>query len=62
MLTYMSRKEGRRGHANIKDSVDALIQWLEDYREKGGERLITDTKNNINNTMTNWTTITRKQK
>ena len=29
---YVSRKEG--GFASIEDSVDASIQWLEDYIEK----------------------------
>ena len=28
---YVSRKEGGRGLASIKDSVDASIQRLEDY-------------------------------
>ena len=28
---YVSRKEGGRGLASIEDSVDASIQWLEDY-------------------------------
>ena len=27
---YVSRKEGRRGFTNIKDSVDTSIQELED--------------------------------
>ena len=31
---YVSRKEGGRGLASIKDSVDAGIQRLEDYKEK----------------------------
>ena len=30
---YVSRKEGRRGLASIKDNVDASIQRLEDYIE-----------------------------
>ena len=28
---YVSRKEGRRGLTNIEDSVDVLVQQLEDY-------------------------------
>ena len=59
---YVSRKEGRRGLSSIKDSVDASIQQLEDYREKRVGRLITAIRNNIDNTRTNRTTITRKQK
>ena len=35
---YVSRKEERRGIANIEDSVDALIQRLEDYIEKKRRR------------------------
>ena len=45
----MSRKEWRRGLANIEDSVDTSIQQLEDYIKKRGERLITVTRNNIDN-------------
>ena len=41
---YESRKEGWRGPASIEDSVDALIQWLKDYIEKRGGRLITATR------------------
>ena len=37
---FVSRKE-RRGIFSIKNSVDASIQWLEDYIEKRGGRLIT---------------------
>ena len=46
----------------MKDSVDAPIQRLEDNIEKRGERLITVTGNNTDNTRTNRTAITRKQK
>ena len=31
---YVSRKEGGRGLARIEDTVDASIQWLEDFIEK----------------------------
>ena len=58
---YVSRKEGR-GLTSTEDSVDASIQRLEDYIEKHGERLITATRNNTDNTRTNRTTITRNQK
>ena len=58
----MSRKEGRRGLANIEDSVDASIQRLEDYIQKRGERLISTIRNNTDYTRTNRTEITRKQK
>ena len=56
---YVSRKENGRGRASIKDSDDASIQPLEDYKEKGGERLITATRNNSDKTRTKRT-ITRK--
>ena len=58
---YVSRKGGRV-LVNIEDSVDASIQRLEDYVQKRGERLITATRNNTDNTRNNGTTITRKQK
>ena len=38
--------EGGRGLTSIEDSVDALIQWLEDYIEKREGKLITATRNN----------------
>ena len=59
---YVSRKEGERGLASIKDSVDASIQRLEDYIEKHEGGLITAIKNDTDNTVTNGMTITRKQK
>ena len=59
---YLSRKEGGRGLSSNEDSVDASIQWLEDYIQKHGGRLITTTRNNTDNTGTNWMTINRKQK
>ena len=59
---YVSRKRGGRGLSSIEDSVDVSIQRLEDYIEKRGGRLITSTRNNTDNTRTNRTTITRKQK
>ena len=41
MLTdYVSRKEGARRLAIIEDSIDASIQWFEDFIQKHGERLI----------------------
>ena len=59
---YVSRKEGGRRLTSIEDGVDASIQRLEDYIQKHEERLITATKNNTDDTRTNRTTITRKQK
>ena len=59
---YVSRKERGRGHDSVEDSVDASIQRLEDYKEKRGERLITATTNNTDNTRTSRTIITRRQK
>ena len=59
---YVSRKEGGRGLASIEDSVDALIQRLEDYIQKHEGGLITATRNDTDNTMDNRMTITWKQK
>ena len=56
---YLSRKEGL---TRTEDNVDASIQRLEDYIEKYGGRLITATRNNTENTKSNRTEITRKQK
>ena len=58
---YVPRKEGGKGFASIEDGVEASIQRLEDYIQKGGGRLITATRNNTDNTRTNRMTI-RKQK
>ena len=59
---YVSRKEGGRGLASIEDSVDASIEWLEDYIQKYDGGLITAIRNDTDNTMDNRMTITRKQK
>ena len=59
---YVSRKEGGSGLANIKDSVDASIQRLEEYIQKHDEGLITAIRNDTDDTMDNRMTITRKQK
>ena len=59
---YVPRKEGGRGLASIEDSIDTLIQRLEDYIENHERRLITAIRNNTGNTMNNRMTITRKQK
>ena len=59
---YVSRKEGGRGLANIKDSVDASIQQLEDYIEKHERGLITAIGNDTDNTIDDRMTTTRKQK
>ena len=50
---YVSRKEGRRGHASIEDSVHASIQRHEDYREKHGRGLISAIRNSTDNTIDN---------
>ena len=50
---YVSRKRGGRGLTSMEDSVDALIQRLEDSIEKRRERLVTATRNNTNNMRTN---------
>ena len=57
----MSRKEGGRGFASIEDSIDASVQRLKDYIQRRGGRLITVTRNNIDDTRISRT-ITRKQK
>ena len=44
LTDYVSRKEGK-GLTSIDDSVDTLIEQLEDYIEKCRERLMTATKN-----------------
>ena len=59
---YESRKVGGRGLASIEDSVNALIQRLEDYIEKHEVGLIIATGNDTDNTKTKRVTITRKQK
>ena len=59
---YVSRKEGGRGLASIEDSVDALIQHLEDYIEKHEQALITAIRNDTDNTIDERMTTTRKQK
>ena len=56
---YVSRKEGRRGLNSIEDSVDGWTRRLENYIKKSKKRLITATRNNIDNASINWKTITR---
>ena len=59
---YVSRREGGRGLASIEDSVDALIQRLEDYKEMHRGRQITVSRNYTDNTRATETAIARKQK
>ena len=59
---YESRKEGGRGLARTEDSVETSLQQLEDYTEKRGERMITASRNNADNTKTKRMTMTKKQK
>ena len=59
---YVSRKQGGRGLASIKNSVDASIQRLEDYSEKYERGLITTIRNDTDNTIDDRMTKTRKQK
>ena len=59
---YVSKKEEGRGLASIEDSVDSLIQRLEDYIHKHDGGLITAIRNDTNNTMDNRMTIIKKQK
>ena len=59
---YVSRKWGRRGLASTENSVDASIQQPEDYIKKHEGELITDNRNDTDNTMDNRMAITKKQK
>ena len=59
---YMFQEEGGRRLASIEDSVDASIQRLKDYIQKHDGGLITDIKNDTDNTMDNRMAITGKQK
>ena len=59
---YVSRKEGGRGLASIEDSVDASIQWFEDYIGKHQGGLFTAIRNDTDNTIDKRMTITKKQK
>ena len=60
---YVSRKEGGRGLASIEDSVDTMIQRLEDsIKKKNARGMNTAITNNTDNTIYNRMTITRKQK
>ena len=58
---YVSRKEGGRGLASIEDSVDALIQQLEDFIEKHEGILITATRNNTDVTRISRLEITKNK-
>ena len=59
---YVLRKEEGRGLANIEDSVDTSIQRLEDYIEKHERGMITAIRKNMDNTIDNRMTKTRRQK
>ena len=59
---YVSKREWMRGLASIENSVDALIQQLEDHTEMRGGRMISATRNNIEIMRSRSTEITRKQK
>ena len=59
---YVSRNEGGRWLASIEDSVYASIQRLEDCIEKHERGLITAIRNDMNNTIDDRMTTTRKQK
>ena len=59
---FVSRKEEGRRLTSTEDSIGVSIQRLEVYIEKRGRILITATRNRIDDTRTNRTTTTRKQK
>ena len=61
-MTDVSEKREEEDLPVLKNSVDALIQRLEDYIEKNEGGLITAIRNDSDNTMDNRMTITRKQK
>ena len=50
---YVSRKEGRRKHASIEDSLHASIQRLEEYIEKPEKGLITVIRSYTDNMIDN---------
>ena len=58
----MSQENGPRRLAKIEDSVEALIQQLEEDIEKSGGKLITVTRNKTDYTRINRTEINREQK
>ena len=55
---YVSRKEGRRGLASIRDCIDTSMQGLENNIKKSRERLITAASNSSSN-ITNRSTGNR---
>ena len=59
---YISRKEGGRGLASIDDNVDASIHRLEDYIEKHERGLNKTIRNDMDNTINDRMTTTKKQK
>ena len=59
---YVSRKEGGSGLASIEDSIETSIQRLEDYIEKHERGLFTNFRNDMDNTIDERMTTTRKQK
>ena len=59
---YVSRKKWGRGLVSIEDSVDASMQWPEDYMQEHDGEMITAIRNDTDNTLDNRMTITRKQK
>ena len=62
-ILHVSREEGGRGLARIKDCVDASIQGLEEYINKSKRRQVTAANNSNSNIRTNRTKKkTRKQK
>ena len=58
----IDRKEGGKGLASIEDSLDALIQRLEDYIEKHERGLITAIRKDTDDTIDDRMTLTWKQK
>ena len=59
---YVSGKEGGRELTSIEVNIDASIKRPEEYIEKHEGGLITVIGNDIDNTMANRITITKKQK
>ena len=59
---YVSRKEGGRGLASIRDTIDASMQRLKDYIEKLERGLITTIRNDADNTIDDRMKTTKKHK
>ena len=62
LTDYMYEDKEEENSPRIDDTLGASIQRLENYIETRREGLITATRNDTDNTKSNWTIKTRKQK